>query len=500
MDSSTNTFLLLILVFPFDGIQCTETDEDILKTPFIEPDEISDIEDLFTRGSSEYIFVNLLIDYHAAKVLCNGTYGGRLAVIETTELAEFLAEALSETNLFLDHLWVGGKGINRTWYWYEGGTIISPIDKQLIDLYFVNHTKSVKATDRNCLAMGRKNHDVPYFPELKCDVQRPFMCEREAGSWGNNGTTHPGWIRIGNRLYKIFQERVSWVDATARCIMFDRNSRLAVLTNYRESQVLGRFLLIGRPSLENAWIGAKHYQNHYAFSQENIVLSNSSNPQGYPPWRNGTVRKTKGCILLDRHLSNITYFIEARCERLRPYICYKKDLSENDSFVDMLIEEFGYRIFLNKLPWNGAKSKCDKYKVKYEGKLVEIRERKVVSHLIYIMGENKTTFQHMWLGGIYDSKSEKWFWDSDRSLVDLNQLDWLVNTTYFENVEKYNTCLNMDRENHIKAIHYGTVCEYAQHFVCSFSREKLIQLKTDEINIARQDVHGEKTTFNYFSI
>lgn len=290
-----------------------------------------------------------------------------------------------------------------------------------------------------------------------------------AGGWGN-GTIHPNWIRIGKRLYKIFHDRVSWNVAATKCIMFDRNSRLAVLTNYRESQILGKFLLIGRPSLENAWIGAKYYENYYGFSQENIILSNTTDSQGYPPWRNGTLKKTKGCILLDRHLSNITFFIEARCERLRSYICYKKDPGKDDQSVDILIDEFGYRIFLNKLPWKGAKNKCDEYKANYEGKLVEVREKKVVSHLIYIMGENKTTLQHIWLGGNYNATSGKWFWDSDRSPVDLNHLDWFPNTTYLEEVEKHNTCLNMDRENHIKAIHYGTSCEYAQNYICLFRK------------------------------
>lgn len=261
------------------------------------------------------------------------------------------------------------------------------------------------------------------------------------------------------------------------CMDADPRALPAVVPNYEVAQNLGRHMLIGRPSLENAWIGARWTQQYeYAFESENKVLGNATDEKTkYPPWRNNTMIRPGGCILLDRHLSDITYFVEARCIRNRPYICYMIDDNEtaNASTWDVIFGSRGYRMHYDLQPWYQALRNCrDKYDEK--AKLVELTDGDMVNEMLFVMGENRSTVQHTWIAGVFDDN--KWLWGNNNNTnVDTDFVKIIGNATsenwiYEHDVENENICLNMDRENHATALFYGTRCSATQTYVCLFGK------------------------------
>lgn len=77
---------------------------------------------------------------------------------------------------------------------------------------------------------------------------------------------------------------------------------------------------------------------------------------------------------------------------------------------------------------------------------------------------------HIWIGGFHTSGS--WIWKTTEepipAVMDNGYPPWVLNNTYFPEREEGNICLNMDRENHIQAMFYGTVCYYPQAFICQY--------------------------------
>ncbi|KAK5649073.1 hypothetical protein RI129_003965 [Pyrocoelia pectoralis] len=466
-------------------------DSEVARNIPLVPHQLSDSADSFTLGSTEYIVVSAKLKYSQVKLICQETYSGILAVVKDRKTAEFLSEALAETNLDLDSLWIGGqnKSINNSygWYWTSLGSL-DPIDSELYNsIKTVND--DITNMNRSCLAFGRSTHRMPQFRPLHCSVLRSFICQRKRlGPAGEGNSTHTGWIKAGKRKYKIFFDSVIWETALTRCARHDVNAVLAVIPNYTVSQLLGRYLLIGRPSLENAWIGAR-YDNEigaYRFDSEPTPLSNATDNNNYPPWRTKSISRTKGCVLLDRHLTNTTLFAEARCERLRSYICSVESTAAEDieHFVDFFFDHYGYRLFFDIRSWDEAKETCERYS-DYKGRLVEVEEPVQLVHLLFIMGENRTDIRHLWLGGEYDGV--QWIWESSKTPVDKTILNFVHNKTFTEEAELMNTCLNMDRENHLVSLHYGTECSWRQHFICEFPGGQLKKLKEEEAALAISD-------------
>lgn len=242
--------------------------------------------------------------------------------------------------------------------------------------------------------------------------------------------------------------------------------------NLEDARQISRFLLIGRPSFERAWIGGKWEANNYIFINEGLVLANTSDNSGYPPWLNKKIRKFGAAsrLLLDRHLDNITLFIEEKYNRFHPYICYRQIIDEHD-FQDFDFDKYAYRLYFTKKNWDEARNTCEKLS-DYVAYLVEIKEKIQFAHLMYMMGENRTSIQHIWVGGKFINNTWEWVHSKETiPLVEKNSiLHWVTNTSYTHYVERDYICLVTDRENHIEPINYGTECSYPHYFICQFSK------------------------------
>ncbi|KAF5283868.1 hypothetical protein FQA39_LY04688 [Lamprigera yunnana] len=454
---------------------------------FLVPKSVSTVADSFTFGRTEYIIVQSPLQFSQAQTTCVQSYNGILATIKDNETAMFLAEAFSETNLDLNSAWIGArrKTNGTKWIWTsDHDTVDADLYNNLI---CENPHKKPSQSDSNCLAFGISTHLNPQLRALHCSSLRSFICQKEQAlrvkGLSSDNATHPGWIQIGRKKFKIFYNRITWSSASTQCPKHNINSTLAVVTSYEESQILGRYLLVGRPSLENAWIGAKYTDdfNSYYYSDRYIGLANVSDKNNFPPWRERHVKKIGGCVLLDRHLSNITLFIEARCNRLRPYICSMDTAMERAiTFEDSVSGDTAYRVIYNEMTWDGARTHCKNSYGDYGGILAEITDVLENYHILYLMGENRTDLRHIWLGGKYDGKH--WKWSSSGATIDPLVLNFVENSTYSDDVEFGNICLNMDRENHMSYLHYGTDCSWSQPFICTFNAENLDRLKNDETN------------------
>ncbi|KAK4883870.1 hypothetical protein RN001_000141 [Aquatica leii] len=448
----------------------TEVGEDIPvggKDKFLVPTPISQTADKFEYNGQEYIIVQAQVPHFEAGVQCKHIYGGTLAFVKNSTIANFLAEALSETNLDLDSLWVGGENVSNVWYWKHGSNL-EPIDTKLFNTLLT------------------KNPFMEPMQWILAESHRSFICERKEvpSDEPKEESSHKGWIKIGSKLFKIFVRQISWESAVAACPTHNQDATLAVISKNDEAQMLGRYMLIGRPSLENAWIAATYSENFnsYFYINTNLVLPNSTGNEQYPPWKNDKIEKQSGCVLLDRHIANTTKFVEARCDRLRSYICSIEKSEEGDgsTHTDVFIDDLGYRLVHDKKPWNESYEFCEKHYRKYNGKLAVIDKADENYRLLYVMGENRTDIQHLWLGARYDRGV--WKWASNDKTVQLSNLFMIVNATYTDVVEKENLCLNMDRENHMVYFHYGTDCSWPQAFVCTFAANDLRRLQEDEKN------------------
>lgn len=164
-------------------------------------------------------------------------------------------------------------------------------------------------------------------------------------------------------------------------------------------------------------------------------------------------------------------FVSVSCVRKLPYICYKKVKPPFYFRIskDYFISKYGYRLFLTKVSWEEARVTCEMLP-EYKGRLVEIQEKLVTDHLLYIMSDNFTAIRHIWIGGQFDVAEDKWIWVNSGEEIDLSMLNWVKNKTYFREFNDINLCLNMDEENPYIAMHYGTACYARQNFICEFSK------------------------------
>ncbi|KAF2895740.1 hypothetical protein ILUMI_10444 [Ignelater luminosus] len=438
------------------------------KSHFLEPTEQSLVDEVFQYdGFYEYIISNQFLEWDQATSVCRYEFDGSLATLETDELKRFAAEAMSESNMLLDSLWIGLQKANDTFRWLNLNITIS--DDELLQCGNNSITCGFHCLNTmNCGAIARINHTEPCIVRLRCDANRGFICKRPTNK--DDQSTHHGWIRIGQRLYKIFTKQLTYDEANTACINKDPKARLAVIDSFKDAQKLGRYLLVGRPSLERVWIGARweDYSSQYEFEHESIHLSNITDSSRYPPWRRGRMTKPFGCILLDRHLTNVTYFVESYCSRFHSYMCYKT-LIANKSTDICDIGDYDWRIFYNHLDWFQASRACKQSG--YSGRLA-IVEQKDIQNFIDIMEGSKRYLLHVWLGAFYHSGV--WIWSYTNNTLPAVEENgyppWVKNKTYTEEVEKNYLCLNIDRENPLKALFYGTLCSYPQAFVCQYDK------------------------------
>ncbi|XP_063631401.1 uncharacterized protein LOC134802692 [Cydia splendana] len=466
------------------------------------PQTCTDKWESFVYEDKEYVIQNLPITWENAKIMCRGHHNGTLAILDTKEKAEFLAEALAESQFVIDSVWVGARrhgGDDPDGY--RWGNLLelrrtaddirrsSPED---LDQYpaWQNRTHvPVPDTGADCVAVQRVSHDRGVFLDLPCELERPFVCEREAQT--RHLIKELKTVRCRTGLYRMYDGLLDWHQAAAYCVI--RKMSLANIATMKCLKKLGTTMLKTRPSIENAWVGAKGELGKWNWvdSGASIFLPSPYSDVDkamWPPMRDRTSVKQNGCLQLDRHANHPPIFLEARCERKMQFICYQGSpalrtatpLPSDDSYYYVLVKQL--------LFWQHAYENCNKM----NGSLAYPETSEIMTQLLLLMGENKEQpVEHIWISGRLNITKDlatediKYGWynpfnnkaipdpKTRRNSQGIYTAPWLD-----EDFTRDNSCLNLDRQDHLKGLVYGLPCDTPQYSICMIEKSPHAKLES----------------------
>ncbi|CAB3262116.1 unnamed protein product [Arctia plantaginis] len=451
----------------------------------------------FVSGSTEYLIQNSLVTWENAMILCRGYHNATLAVVDTREKAEFLAEALSESQFDITAVWVGARRESAEdpagYRWAPGmelrrtasDVLASERDENLNRRYpvWLNRTHvPVPEGGADCVALERVNHDRPVFLDLSCTLMRPFACQKEAQPAAQVSQVHIVRCRAG--LYHLFNGKLTWHEAAAFCVL--RGMTLANIASMKCLKKLGMTMLKNRPSMENAWVGAKGSLGKWTWIDTGVNLFQTPDlgdvsPSIWPPMRDRNNVKQSGCLQLDRHAAHSPVFMEARCDRKMQFICYEGALSTKTQAATPSDDFFYYILVKKRFYWQHAYENC----LKMNGTLANLDNNDILVQLLLLMGENKEEpIEHIWISGrlnmtkdvFTDAISYAWYNPNNAkripdpkafgdSTIGLYMPPWLD-----EEFNMDNSCLNLDRQDHLIGLVYGLPCETAQYSVCMIDK------------------------------
>ncbi|XP_028033716.1 uncharacterized protein LOC114245666 [Bombyx mandarina] len=464
------------------------------RNPLSLPQTISNNWESYVFNGKEYILHNLGVKWENAEILCRGYHNGSLAILDKKEIAEFLAEALSESQFDIDSIWVGARrdtADDPEGYRWAQGVELKRTDADVLtselagdNLHYpiwVNRTGvPVPEGGADCVALERVQHDRPVFLDLPCGIERPFSCEREARA--DIRVRESGIVRCRSGLYHVYSGQMDWHQAATHCIM--NKMSLATINSMKCLKKLGLAMLKARPSIENAWIGAKGRLGNWTWIDTGASIIQPTNEaelnnEIWPPLRDRNMKQS-GCLQLDRHSSKSPLFLEARCERKMQFICYKGLPTLRLPVPPPSDDLYYYILVQQKYYWQHAFDNCRKM----NGSLASVESNDVLIQLLLVMGENKNNpVEHIWVSGhlnitkdiATDAVTYAWYNPSNgkrlpdpKSFADnigLFMPPWL-DTEFTMDAP----CLNLDRQNHLSALVYGLACDTPQYSICMIGK------------------------------
>ncbi|RVE53140.1 hypothetical protein evm_002237 [Chilo suppressalis] len=208
----------------------------------------------------EYIVHNLPVTWDMAKILCRGHHNGTLAILDTKDKSEFLAEALSESQFLIESVWIGarrasaddpagyrwshGVELRRTAGDVMGNTETEGDGKKHYPMWLNRTHVPVPEGGADCVALERVYHDRPVFVDLQCQIDRPFVCERDAQL--EEKVSELKVVRCRTGLYHIYGGRMDWHQAAAYCAL--NKMSLANIGTMHCLKKLGMSMLKTRPT------------------------------------------------------------------------------------------------------------------------------------------------------------------------------------------------------------------------------------------------------------
>ncbi|CAG9573788.1 unnamed protein product [Danaus chrysippus] len=448
----------------------------------------SDTWESYIFNGKEYLIQNLPVNWENAKLICQGHHNGSLAVLDTREKAEFMAEALSELQFSVDSVWVGARRASSEdpegYRWIQGVELkrtASDVLNNEADDYnrhypmWLNRIHiPVPPGGADCVALERVHHDVPVFMDLPCDLKRAFVCMRDAHV--DVKIRRVGSVRCSTGSYQLFNGRLDWKQAAAYCVL--RDMALANVASERCLRKLGLAMLKSRPSVESAWIGGRGSLGNWSWIDSGVSVFNpgSNNVSQWPPMRDRKMIKQNGCLQIDRHETRSPVFLEARCERKMQFICYKGTLPPQPSQADDI---YHYVVVRQSLFWQHAYDNC----VTLNGSLATVDSNDVLIQLLLSMGESgDTPVEHVWISGrlnmsrdvATDVTSYTWYNPTTgKKIPDPKNGDntglymppWLDDEFTMDS-----PCLNLDRQDHLNGLVYGLPCDTPQYSICMIEK------------------------------
>ncbi|KAI8441620.1 hypothetical protein MSG28_015184 [Choristoneura fumiferana] len=465
--------------------------------------------------NKEYLVQNLAINWENAKIMCRGHHNGSLAVLDTKEKAEFMAEALAESQFAIDSAWVGARRFGAddpAGYRWDNSlelrrtaadVLASELDGTWQYPAWQNRTHvPVPESGADCVAVQRVHHDHPVFLDLPCELQRPFICERDAQV--PNIVKELKTVRCRTGLYRMYDGLLTWHQAAAYCVV--RKMSLANIASMRCLKKLGMTMLKTRPSIENAWVGAKGELGKWQWLDSGASIFQPSafndlkDKSLWPPMRDRNSVKQNGCLQLDRHATHAPVFLEARCERKMQFICYQEVTTLRAPTPPPSDENYYYVLVKQLLYWQHAYDNC----IKMNGTLATLDSSDIMTQLLLLMGENKEEpVRHVWISGRLnmtkdistDAVTYLWYNPVNKKRIpDPKNFGQQVFGAYMppwleDEFTTDNSCLNLDRQNHLNGLVYGLPCDMPQYSVCMIGQSIRVKHKTAVQPSRKTDVH-----------
>uniref|UniRef100_A0A2A4JEZ4 C-type lectin domain-containing protein n=1 Tax=Heliothis virescens TaxID=7102 RepID=A0A2A4JEZ4_HELVI len=529
-------------------------------------------------NNKEYIVQLLPVNWENAKILCRGYHNGSLAVLDTRDKAEFLAEALSESQFSLTSVWVGARRDSAEdaagYRWGPGMElrrtaldVLGNEEEENVARHYplwLNRTHvPVPEMGADCVALERVGHDHPVFLDLPCHLERAFACERDAREVVR--VTEVNTVRCRSGLYHLYDGKMDWHQAAAFCVL--KGMALANIASLKCLRRLGMTMLKNRPSIENAWVGATGNLGHWKWIDTGISVFQSpaltdAAPNSWPPMRNKNNVKQNGCLQLDRHASHPPVFLESRCERKMQFICYegienawvgatgnlghwkwidtgisvfqspaltdaapnswppmrnKNNVKQNgclqldrhashppvflesrcerkmqficyegmaSTFISVATpsdDQYYYVLVRQLFYWQHAYQNC----LKMNGTLASLDNNDILIQLLLVMGENKEEpIEHIWVSGRLnmtkdvstDTVHYAWYNPNggkripDPKAMGDSKLGLYMPPWLEEDFSMDNSCLNLDRQDHLVGLVYGLACDTAQYSICMIEK------------------------------
>lgn len=461
------------------------------------PNSCTDKWESYVYNDKEYIVQNLPVNWENAKILCRGHHNGTLAMLDTKEKSEFLAEALSESQFSIESVWIGARRSSADdpagYRWSHG----VELRRTAMDVLaateregdgtkhypmWLNRTRvPVPEGGADCVALERVFHDHPVFVDLQCLLERPFVCERDAQH--DVRVSELKVVRCRTGLYHIFDGRKDWHQAAAYCVL--KKMSLANIGTMRCLKKLGMTMLKTRPSIENAWIGARGSLGHWSWVDSGVSIFHQPpysdmQADSWPPMRDRSAVKQSGCLQLDRHAAHPPIFMEARCERKMQFICYQGVQALASSTMTPSDDTFYYVLVRQLLYWQHAFDNC----LKMNGSLASVDNAEVLIQLLLTMGENKEEpIGHIWISGRLNMSKDAadavtYSWQNPangKKIYDPMHYNDPAFTLYMppfldEEFSMDNSCLNLDRQDHLTGLVYGLPCDTPQYSICMIEK------------------------------
>ncbi|RVE41603.1 hypothetical protein evm_013751 [Chilo suppressalis] len=234
--------------------------------------------------------------------------------------------------------WSHGVELRRTAGDVMGNTETEGDGKKHYPMWLNRTHVPVPEGGADCVALERVYHDRPVFVDLQCQIDRPFVCERDAQL--EEKVSELKVVRCRTGLYHIYGGRMDWHQAAAYCAL--NKMSLANIGTMHCLKKLGMSMLKTRPSIENAWIGAKGILGKWSWVDSGLNIFQRPNfadtmqDELWPPMRDRNTVKQNGCLQLDRHATHPPVFMEARCERKMQFICYQGEEAPSGELAELV--------------------------------------------------------------------------------------------------------------------------------------------------------------------
>lgn len=166
----------------------------------------------------------------------------------------------------------------------------------------------------NCITIKSTNGK---WNDVVCGAFYPYVCQVSSNY---NGSDVRDWTCIDNQCYKLFPDRVIWIEAATSCKSIDSTGSLAAISSSSVNNLIQR--IIKEPS----WIGLNDLREAGEYDWEGSSVSYSYKNWDYSEPNDMFYRdrllKCPGedCVQIKKFSGNVTWH-DLGCDTVLPYIC-----------------------------------------------------------------------------------------------------------------------------------------------------------------------------------